>query len=56
MPIDLDLTNRNPIKRGLPNIPNSELAQLILKRLNKISQPLNTQLSYDQTNNTFIFD
>ncbi len=56
IPIDLDLTNRNPIKRGLPNIPNSELAQLILKRLNKISQPLNTQLSYDQTNNTFIFD
>jgi hypothetical protein len=53
--IDVD-EGKNPIKRGLPNIPNSELAQLILKRLNKISQPLNTQLSYDQTNNTFIFD
>lgn len=56
LPIDLDLTNRNPIKRGLPNIPNSELAKLILKRLNKISQPLNTQFSYDETNNAFIVD
>ncbi|WWY81801.1 CapA family protein [Pediococcus pentosaceus] len=53
VPIDLDLTNRNPIKRGLPNIPNNESAKLILKRLNKISQPFNTKFLYDEINNNF---
>lgn len=53
VPIDLDLTNQNPIKRGLPNIPNSESAKLVLKRLNKISQPFNTKFFYDEINNNF---
>ena len=56
IPIDLGLTNENPVKRGLPSIPNAESASLLLERLNQLSRPLHTQFSYDEVTNTFVID
>ncbi|WP_258088834.1 hypothetical protein [Weissella fangxianensis] len=56
IPIDLGLTDGNPVKRGLPSIPGAESAALLLERLNKVSQPLHTHFSYDESTNTFVID
>ena len=56
IPVDLGLTDENPVKRGLPSIPDAESAALLLERLNKVSRPLHTQFSYDEATNTFVID
>lgn len=52
MPIDLDLNRPRPIERGLPAIASAEVGYEIAQEMERMSEPYETMINYDETDGT----
>lgn len=56
IPIDLQLTNKDSLKRGLPVSASLEKQRIIINRLKKLSEKFGTYFQYDEVNHSVSFE
>lgn len=55
LPIDLRMANEDSLKRGIPVVAKKDLAQRMVKRIQKLSLDLGTKIEYDTTSGKLNF-